>query len=88
MAAGRLQGNGPCRAFGRPPWKAIVPIMSNPPADAYTVSGVHPDTHQFHGETCATLEEAQQRLKELRAAGYQSVTISPSDPRAPTWPRG
>ena len=43
----------------------------------YTVSGVHPDTRKFHGESCATLEEAQRRVKELRQAGYLSVTINP-----------
>jgi len=87
MWSARLKSTGLDRAFVRPPWRAIVPTMSKPPAEAYTVSGVHPDTRQFHGESCATLENAQKRVKELRAAGYQSVTLSPSDPRAPTWPR-
>jgi hypothetical protein len=46
------------------------------PGITYTVSCIHPDTRQFHGESCATLEEAQRRTKELRSAGYQSLTIS------------
>jgi hypothetical protein len=53
----------------------------------YTVSSIHPETRRFHGESCATLEDAQQRAKELRQAGYQSVTITPADPEAPAWPR-
>ena len=43
---------------------------------SYMVSGVHPDTRKFHGESCATLEQAQRRLKELKQSGYLSVTIS------------
>ena len=61
--------------------------MSDPLASAYTVSAVHPDTRNFHGETCVTLQEAQQRAKELRDGGYQSVTIAPLDPRTGSWPR-
>jgi hypothetical protein len=45
---------------------------------SYTVSAIHPDTAEFHGESCATLEEAQRRAKELRNAGYHSVTIAPA----------
>jgi hypothetical protein len=46
---------------------------------SYMVSGVHPDTRKFHGESCATLEKAQRRVKELRQSGYLSVTISPKN---------
>jgi hypothetical protein len=73
--------------FVWPPWRGTVSAMSNPPVIPYTVSGIHPDTRKFHGESCATLEEAQRRAKELRAAGYQSVTIAPPDPKAPSWPK-
>jgi len=61
--------------------------MSDPPPRSYTVSCLHPDTRNFHGESCPTLEEAQQRVKDLRAAGYQSVTISPPDRNTPSWPK-
>jgi hypothetical protein len=61
--------------------------MSEPPTSAFTVSAVHPDTRNFHGETCATLKEAQQRAKELRDGGYESVTIAPLDLGALSWPR-
>lgn len=45
---------------------------------SYTVSAIHPDTREFHGESCATLQEAQRRAKELREAQYHSVTITPA----------
>lgn len=61
--------------------------MASPSPTSYTVSGITPDTRKFHGESCATLEEAERRAEELRAAGYQSVTIAPPDDKAPTWPR-
>jgi hypothetical protein len=63
-------------------------MPAEPPVAAYTVSAVHPDTRHFHGESCATLQEAQQRAKELRADGYHSVTIAPADARSLSWPRG
>jgi hypothetical protein len=69
------------------PYHELVPAMSNPPPLSYTVSCLHPDTRNFHAESCTTLEEAQQRVKELRAAGYQSVTISPPDRNTPSWPK-
>jgi len=61
--------------------------MATASSTPYTVSGIHPETGKFHGESCATLEEAQRRAKELQAAGYRSVTIAPSDSKAPSWPR-
>src|SRR5579871_3352137 len=63
------------------------PPMPKPPSLSYTVSCLHPDTRNFHGESCTTLEEAEQRVKDLRAAGYQSVTISPPDRNTPSWPK-
>jgi hypothetical protein len=44
--------------------------MANSSPISYTVSGIHPDTRKFHGESCPALEEAQRRAKELQAAGY------------------
>ena len=51
--------------------------MASSPPTSYSVSALHPDTREFHGEDCATLEEAQRRAKELRELGYSSVTIAP-----------
>jgi hypothetical protein len=51
--------------------------MASSPPTSYSVSALHPDTREFHSEDCATLEEAQRRAKELRKAGYSSVTIAP-----------
>jgi hypothetical protein len=64
-----------------------MPGMASSSPISYTVSGIHPDTRNFHGESCAMLEEAQRRAKELREAGYLSVTIAPADPMAPSWPK-
>jgi len=58
---------------------------SDPPA-TYTVSCIPPDTAKFHGESCAPLEEAQRRTKDLRSAGYLSLTISISNPAGRQWP--
>jgi len=66
-------------AFVRPLQPVIkVRMVSSPPTStSYSVSALHPDTREFHGEDFATLEEAQRRAKELREAGYSSVTIAP-----------
>lgn len=70
----------PDAAFVRPLEAVIkVRMVSSPSTStSYSVSAIHPDNREFHGENCATLEEAQRRAKELRKAGYSSVTIAPA----------
>jgi hypothetical protein len=65
-------------AFVRPPWPVIKVGMASSAPTSYTVSAIHPDTREFYGESCATLEDAQRRAKELREARYHSVTIAPA----------
>ena len=43
---------------------------------SFTVSGTDPKTRRFHGESCATLEQANARAEELKRAGYKNVTVT------------
>lgn len=65
-------------AFVRPLRPVMKADMASSSPISYTVSAIHPDTREFHGESCETLEEAQRRAKELREARYHSVTIAPA----------
>jgi len=84
---GQLAVPGRSVAFDSRGFRAIFGAMAAASPIPYTVSGIHPDTRKFHGESCATPQEAERRAKELREAGYQSVTIAPSDPKGPSWPK-
>jgi hypothetical protein len=57
------------------------PAMAS--AVSYTVSGTHPETRRFHGESCNTLKDALARADELRQSGYENVTITSSMPKVP-----
>ena len=52
-------------------------------AVSYTVSGTHPETRRYHGESCNTLKEALAKADELRQSRYENVTITSLMPKVP-----
>src|SRR5712692_1521118 len=86
-----LELSGPFRSARRPAYVLVVqsisaqyerawynPAMASAVPASYAVSGTHPETRRFHGESCNTLKEALAKADELRQSGYENVTITPS----------